>query len=78
MAAAMDGRCQDRVALQRQHSGRGSAREQPAGVAQPRLVGHEHEDCAGDRPFPQPPYALGEARPVGGESLPDYGEDPSA
>ena len=47
-------------------------------MSQPHLVGHEQEHGSGKRPIPQPPYALGEARAVGGESLPDDGDGPSA
>ena len=51
--------------------------EQPAGVAQPHLVRHKHENCSGKRPLSQPPEPLGESRPVGRGSLPDDTDGPS-
>ena len=35
------------------------------------VVGHEDEERSGEGQVAQPPEPLGEARPVGGESLPD-------
>ena len=51
----------------------GVLREPSAGVAQPNLVGGEHQDAAGLRPLGEPPEALGEASPIGGRPLPDDG-----
>ena len=51
--------------------GRLGGREQPAGVSEAHGVGHEDEEGSGHRPVAQPPEPLGEARPVGGEPLPD-------
>ena len=62
------GTCRDRLPLQGQEAGNGSAGEHPAGVSQPHLVGHEHEDGAGERAVAQPPHPVGEGRPVGGEA----------
>ena len=41
-----------------------------------RAVGHEQERGGGLRPLPEPPEPLGEARAVGGRSLPDDGDGP--
>ena len=40
-------------------------------MPEPHVVGHEHEHDSGHRLVAHPPDALGEARPVGCESLPD-------
>ena len=50
--------------------------EQPSGVPEPHLVGHEDQHRFGHRPVAQPPEPPGEARPVGGQSLPDDADGP--
>ena len=59
----------------RSASGAGrTAGQQPAGVAQPHLVGEKQQDAAAGRPLPEPPESLGEARPIGGAPLADDGQ----
>ena len=67
-----------RLALQGEEGRDGALGEQPSGMAQPRLVGHQQEHGAGARPLGEPPEPLGEARPVGGEALPDDADGPAA
>ena len=62
---------QDRLALQGEQGRDLGGREQPAGVPEPHLVGHEDEHRSGHGLVAQPPEPLGEAGPVGGASLPD-------
>ena len=65
---------QEAASLSRARSaerGERGAGHEPAGVPEPHLIGHEHEDGAGLRPFAQPEEPLGEGRPVGGCSLPN-------
>ena len=62
---------QDRLALQGEQGRDLGGREQPAGVPEPHVVGHEDEHRSGHRLVAQPPEPLGEAGPVGGASLPD-------
>ena len=63
-----------RVALDGEDRGGLRSGQQPAGVAQPGLVGDDQEDAAEARPLFEPPEPLGEARTVGGVSLPDDGD----
>ena len=53
------GQC--RVPLQYQESREGRAGQQPAGVAQPHLVGQEQQNAVGQRLLPQTPEPLGKA-----------------
>ena len=50
-------RCRDRLPLQGQEAGNGSAGEHPAGMSQPHLVGHEHEDGSWERAVDASPSA---------------------
>ena len=52
---------------------RGPSAQDPAGVAQPHLVGDDEQDASGPRPVLETPEALREAGPVGGGALPDDG-----
>ena len=63
-----------RVALDGEDCGGLRSGQQPSGVAQPGLVGDDQEDAAKARPLFEPPEPLGEARTVGGVSLPDDGD----
>ena len=67
---------QHRLTLQGEEGGNVGGRKEPAGVPEPHVVGHEDEEGAGHRPLAQPPEPLGEARPVGGEPLPDDAQGP--
>ena len=62
---------QDRLALQGEQGRCVGGGERPARVPEPHVVGHEDERRSRHRPVAQPPEPLGEARPVGGEPLPD-------
>ena len=68
---------QDRLAFQSEQGRHVGGREEPAGVPEPHVVGHEDEERSGEGPVAQPPEPLGEARPVGGESLPDDPDGPA-
>ena len=68
------GCCGGGLAFQCEERRRGRAGQQPAGVAQPHLVGEEQLDAAAGRPLPEPPESLGEARPIGGAPLADDGK----
>ena len=62
---------QDRIAFHGEQGRDVGGGEQPAGVPEPHVVGHEDEHRSGQRPVAHLPEPPGEARPVGGESLPD-------
>ena len=61
------------VPFQGQEDGESRTGQHPAGLAQPHLVGGQHQDTAGQRPLPEPPQPLGKAGAVGGEALPHHG-----
>ena len=46
-------------------------------MPEPHLVGHQDERRSGHGSLAQPPEPLGEAGPVGGESLPDDPDGPA-
>ena len=68
---------QDRLAFQGEQGRHIGGREEPAGVPETHVVGHEDEERFGERQVAQPPEPLREARPVGGESLPDDPDGPA-
>ena len=71
------GACPCRVPFQGEDGRHMRAGERPAGVPQPHLVGHEHEDGSGKRSLSQPPEPLRKPRPVRREPLPDDAESSS-
>ena len=67
---------QDRKAFHGEQGRNVGGGEQPSGVPEPHLVCHEDQHRSGHRPVAQPPEPPGEARPVGGQSLPDDADGP--
>ena len=67
---------QDRKAFHGEQGRNVGGGEEPSGVPEPHLVGHERQHRSGHRPVAQPPETPGESRPVGGQSLPDDADGP--
>ena len=68
---------QDRKAFHGEQGRNVSGGEEPSGVPEPHRVGHEYQHRSGHSPVAQPPEPPREARPVGGEPLPEDADGPA-